>query len=224
MAGEDDSPGRPKLAALGKLGPNGEMPASGDYKHLQFHPNTLTVETANSYKDQTAFGAATPVKQYTGGTTRTLSAQFFFDTSGSDQDVRDNTKCVMDMLDRGEGSPAPPICVFVYGAFLFVGVMESATQKFLMFNRDGKPVRATIDVKLGEYKSMSGESMTTLDEVKLQVVTKANDEELCHIADKIYGDPNMWRQVAKENKVANPRLVPEGTQLEASTKNTSAHV
>ena len=206
-----DGSGSPKLAALGVLGENGEMPDS--YQHLQFHPNELTVVSANNYQDQTAFGAVTPVKQYTGGKTRTMSAQFFFDTSGGTQDVRDKTKCVMDMLVRQKESSAPPVCVFVYGAFLFVGVVESATQKFHMFGRSGKPVRATIDVTLSEYKSMSGESMVTPKEIERKTVIKTNDEELSQIAVRVFGDPEKWRDIAKENNISNPRLVPEGMQL-----------
>jgi len=200
-----------KLAALGVLGDNDEMPTS--YENLQFNPNVLTVVTANNYQDQTAFGAATPVKQYTGAKTRTLTAQFFFDTSGSDEDVRDRMKSAMDMLAKRGAALAPPVCVFVYGAFMFVGVVESATQKFLMFSSDGKPIRATIDITLSEYKSMSGKSLFSPQENTNKTMTKTEGEELHQIAAKEYGDSAMWRDIAKENGIQNPRVIPAGIQL-----------
>lgn len=201
----------PKLAALGVLGENGEMP--GSYEYLQFHPNELTVVSANNYQDQTAFGAATPVRQYTGGKTRTLTATFFFDTTNGMSDVRDNTRCVTDMLARKSGASAPPVCVFVYGAFMFIGVVESATQKFLMFSRDGKPVRSTIDVSLSEYRSMSGDTFMNPAATEQKTVAKASDEELYTIAGREYGDETQWRQIADKNNIANPRMAPDTAAL-----------
>jgi hypothetical protein len=206
----------PKLAMLGVLGKNGEIPTPTQCQSLQFQPNMLIIESSNSYKDQTAFGESTPIKQYTGATTRSLSTQFFFDTSGTNEDVQNKTDCVMVMLSREEGSIAPPVCVFIYGTFMFVGVVESATQKFLMFNREGIPVRATIDVRLSEYKSVKDESRKARQKNEVKVVMKTNDEELCHIALTTCGDTNQWREIAIENNINNPRLIPAGMQINIS--------
>jgi len=86
-----------------------------------------------------------------------------------------------------------------------------------MFSREGKPVRATIDVTLSEYKSMSGESMTAPQKDKHKTETKTTDEELPQMAARIYGDSAKWREIAKENHISNPRLIPEGIQLNIRT-------
>jgi len=213
MLGISLNPGSdaPKLAALGMLGDKDEMP--GSYQHLQFNPNQLTVTMVNNYQDQTTPGAGKITQTSTGVNQRTLSTQFFFDTSGNGQDVRDKTKCVMDMLQKRGKSSAPPICVFVYGAFMFVGSVVSATLRFIMFSREGKPIRATIDVTMSEYKSMSGESFVTPPEVEMKTAVKKSGEELFLIAAREYGNPAMWRMIAKANGIPNPRVVPVGMQL-----------
>jgi nucleoid-associated protein YgaU len=83
-----------------------------------------------------------------------------------------------------------------------------------MFNSDGIPVRARLSITLKEFKTGLNErerNEQSSDKTKVYV-TKQGDS-LWSIAYREYGDPALWRHIADENKIHNPRLLETGVEL-----------
>jgi nucleoid-associated protein YgaU len=84
-----------------------------------------------------------------------------------------------------------------------------------MFNEMGIPVRATVNVSMKEYKSVSDQLKEiprySSDRTKQWSVKQG--ESLSYIAGEEYGDPELWRSVAKKNGIINPRKLKAGTDI-----------
>ena len=144
--------------------------------------------------------------------------QLFFDTydpvdekvqQGSD--VRTYTQQVIDLLEVDSELHAPPICLFNWGSLSFVGVLEKADQTFTMFLSTGIPVRATVDVSIKEVGKDQAGRLQSADFTKRHVVRRG--DTLSSIAGEKLGDPTLWRSIAKENHLDNPRSIQPGQVL-----------
>ncbi len=119
------------------------------------------------------------------------------------------------LMDIDSDLHAPPVCIFIWGAYIFPCIIERATKKFTMFHPDGFPVRATLNVTLKEYI----EVVTQLKETSLQSADRTKrwqvkeGDSLWSIADEEYGDAAIWRPIADANDIDNPRLLEPGMEL-----------
>ena len=192
------------------------VPLKGEkFIPVMFNPNELTLDQSNQFQSTQIPGLATPVSQYVSGNPTTLQMELFFDTYELHTDVRLFTGLITKMLDINSEMHAPPICQFVFGTFIFRGIIEKASQKFTMFNEMGIPVRATVNVSMKEYKSVTDQLKEiprySSDRTKQWSVKQG--ESLSYIAGEEYGDPELWRSVAKKNGIINPRKLKAGTDI-----------
>lgn len=100
--------------------------------------------------------------------------------------------------------------MFEWGNLHFVGKISSMNIQYTMFNRNGDPVRAKIDMSItGEdneiIKNEKSNPFESPDRTKIRTLGPA--DELWMIAQKEYGDVSKWRYVAKENGILNPRKI-----------------
>jgi hypothetical protein len=114
----------------------------------------------------------------------------------------------------------PPICRLSWGAYghIFTGVLTQLDQQFTMFLPDGTPVRATLACTFAEYRTKAHAKATELhsaDVVKSRVVSRG--DSLHSIAAQEYGDPGLWRNIARANGIVNPRTLLPGTVLTIPT-------
>jgi nucleoid-associated protein YgaU len=118
---------------------------------------------------------------------------------------------------------APPICEFIWGpaigtpkGFQFKGIIEKVTQRFTYFLDDGTPVRATLNVTFKEYKTVKDQldhiGRESSDRTKHRVFKEG--DSLWFLANSEYGDPALWRVIADQNSLENPRIIAPGTELE----------
>ncbi|RLI79449.1 peptidoglycan-binding protein [Archaeoglobales archaeon] len=190
-----------------------------------FNPSELTIERANQFAEKDISGLPASTLQFVKGTPRTLTLELFFDTYEEGKDVREytdkitgwefGTKKKKGLMDIDPETHAPPVCLFVWGSFMFPCVIERVTKKFTMFLSDGTPVRATLNVTLKEYKEFEEQLKETprhsADRTKTWLVKQG--DSLWLIAAKEYGDASLWRLIAKANKIHNPRLLKPGMEL-----------
>jgi hypothetical protein len=144
-----------QLIEISAFGTSAEAtPASGGVSlSLDFNPETLKVSLANNNRGggQPAGGSG---KQYVAKGTSNLSVEFVFDTSADDSDVRVKTAKVAHFLAPNKDATdakarrVPPRCRFQWGSFIFEGVVESMDETLDYFSEDGKPLRATVSIKL----------------------------------------------------------------------------
>ncbi len=196
-----------------------------------FNPEKLSVTKSNQFATVNIPGLSTPIFQFVRGNARSVSLDLFFDTYEEKIDVRIFTdritgwdsgsmfsgipNVLKGLMDIDSDLHAPPICFFVWGAFVFQCIIEQVTKKFTMFLPIGIPVRATLSVTLKEHREVLIQlpelNLLSSDLTKTWVVKKG--DSLWAIAAKEYGDPADWRLIADANRIRKPRELTPGREL-----------
>lgn len=200
---------------------NADLAPEGKAIEAMFNPAELSIETRNQFQRTVMPGLPTPVTQFVGGETQTLSLDLFFDTYELQQDVRNETRKVTDLLKIKKELHAPPVCQFMWGGAIpadrvhFQGVIDSVTQKFTMFLGTGIPVRATLTLKVSEFRTIKEQlkslKLESADRTKVRVFTQG--DSLWLWSHREYGEAAKWRTIAAFNNIDNPRLVAPGREL-----------
>jgi len=196
-----------------------------------FNPKEFSVEKSNQYAEVNIPGLSSPVFQFVRGNARSVTMDLFFDTYEEGTDVRIFTDRITGwdagsmfsslpgsakgLMDIDSELHAPPVCLFVWGAFIFQCIIERASKRFTMFLPEGVPVRATLSVTLKEYREVDEQvkeiAFQSADLTKRWVVKQG--DSLWSIAAKEYGDPADWRLIANANNIENPRIMNPGKEL-----------
>ncbi len=196
-----------------------------------FNPKELSVEKSNQFAEVNIPGLASPVFQFVRGNARTVTLDLFFDTYEEGIDVRIFTDRITGwdagsmfsnipgvtkgLMDIDSDLHAPPVCLFVWGAFVFQCIIERVSKRFTMFLPEGIPVRATLNVTLKEYREVDiqiREIDLHSSDITKKYIVKSGDS-LWSIAAQEYGDPSEWRLIAYANKIENPILLPAGKEI-----------
>lgn len=196
-----------------------------------FNPKELSVEKSNQFAEVNIPGLSSPVFQFVRGNARSVTMDLFFDTYEQGTDVRIFTDRITGwdsgsmfsklpfipkgLMDIDSELHAPPVCLFIWGTFLFQCIIERVTKRFTMFLPEGIPVRATLNVTLKEYTEVEVQvkeiEARSADLTKRWVVTEG--DSLWSIAAKEYGNPGDWRLIADANNIDNPRILNPGQEL-----------
>ncbi len=201
-----------------------------------FNPKELSVEKSNQFAEVNIPGLSSPIYQFVRGNARSVTMDLFFDTYEKGTDVRiftdritgwDAGSMVSKLPDAAKGLMdidsdlhAPPVCIFIWGAFIFQCIIERVSKKFTMFLPEGIPVRATLSVTLKEYREVEVQvkeiAFQSADLTKRHVVIQG--DSLWSIAAKEYGNPGDWRLIAEANEIVNPRFLYPGQVLSIPIK------
>lgn len=196
-----------------------------------FNPEQFTVEKSNHFATVNIPGLSTPIFQFVRGEARSISMDLFFDTYEEGIDVRLFTDRISGwdagsmfsklpdaargLMDIDSDLHAPPICLFVWGTFIFQCIIERVSKNFTLFLPAGIPVRATLSVTLKEYREVDIQvkelDLRSANLTKSWVVKEG--DSLWSIAAREYGDPADWRLIADANRIDNPRLLDTGQEL-----------
>ncbi|MGB3458298.1 MAG: LysM peptidoglycan-binding domain-containing protein [Halobacteriota archaeon] len=190
-----------------------------------FNPSEFSVEKTNQFREVDIPGLPSSTFQFVKGGARTVTMDLTFDTYEKQVDVRtftdritgweSETKKGKGLMDIDSDLHAPPICLFIWGAYIFPCIIERATKRFTMFLPDGTPVRATLNITLKEYKEFETQvkeiSLQSADRTKTRQVKQG--DSLWFIAAKEYGNPALWRYIAEANRIDNPRVLKPGMEL-----------
>jgi hypothetical protein len=129
--------------------------------------------------------------------------------------VRQLTRRITNLMDINPETHAPPVLLFTWGSLDFTCVLARASQRFIMFLPDGRPVRARLQVTFNEFINAELEAKEikreTADYSQLHVVHEG--ETLSAIAGKVYRNPALWRPIAIANQIDDPRYLPVGAEL-----------
>jgi len=206
---------------------------------IQFNPTSLKVALANTIGENERSGSSRAA-QFIDKSSSTLTVELIFDTT--DQyftritsqdseateevrvDVRSKTRPIalefMKPVDVGNEHVAPKRCLFAWGTFAFVGIMESFDETLEFFSPEGTPLRATVSLKLTESRfqfrseaAKAAERDTPTLGSGADSVTDANSG-----AGKKEKD---WRETAMYNGVESPRL-PGGDSLSVPSASATA--
>ncbi|MFZ4641149.1 MAG: LysM peptidoglycan-binding domain-containing protein [Nodosilinea sp.] len=206
--------------ALEKLKIKAEKSQPGDFTdeiEVLFNPNRLRIEKTGWMKDQSNNLVAS-------NELATLSIELFFDTTlkGSPpENVQKYTKKIFNLTQPriGPDPKRPPRCKLVWGTIggkdsvlLPDGFLEKVNKTLTQFLEDGTPVRATLDCTFKEWAEPDKRKKEeNLIDDPVRIVRRG--ETLSSIAYEEYGDPALWRVIADENRLQNPRQLAPGLVL-----------
>jgi nucleoid-associated protein YgaU len=210
--------------------------------HVMFNPTDYQITRNMSYAEIGVPGLSMPLLQFVRGEAQTLQLELFLDSSDrKTPPVADDAGAGLEPVppDRWEAlgvSPsceerlmalwllaeidahlhAPPVIEFRWGGSpRFRGVVTSFTEKFTMFDGDGRIQRARVTLQLKSYVSAEEQfrriNPQSPDRTKTHVVRAG--ERLDMIAARAYGDPRHWAVIAAANGLARPRVLVPGTLL-----------
>lgn len=218
---------------------NPDLQPVGPEVEAQFNPTELTFQKGVQIAEIPIPGLDSPVLQFVRGQTESLSLDLFFDTTdhgtagSSVVAVTEKTNPFYQLLKIDRSTHAPPVLGVTWGAGEFPAssydaaatarhehgfqcVVESVQQRFTLFSPEGVPLRATLSVKLKEYKTLQQQveeiRHESRDRTHSRVVQRG--ETLAAIAAEVYDDPRLWRPIAEHNGITDPLTLAAGRVLE----------
>lgn len=166
-------------------------------------PPTLTLELFFDTYEKGRGGTGTPLALFPGAAPSQVS-------------VAQYTDQVAKLATIDQELHHPPICRLLWGREeIFEGVLTSLSQRFALFQADGVPVRAILTCTFSKYQGAL-QAKKALDLHSADVARKhtvLRGDTLQSIAAEAYGDPGLWREIARANQIINPRKLQPGTVL-----------
>lgn len=213
-----------KIKVFGDGGKTKEIP-------VLFNPAEYNLTAAANYSEKSVPGLDGPITQFISGAAYSLSMTLMFDTyetspaqAGANVAAKSSTDPVkptdVSLLTREitklttiDGTlHAPPLVQFIWGSLSFKGVITQVNQSYTMFMEDGMPVRAKLDVTFQSVLDVATSKKASPFESpdRTKCLTIEQGMQIWNLAWQEYGDPEMWRVIAKANGIMNPRLVYPG--------------
>ena len=204
---------------LEKLTIKAEKSNSGDFQEeikVLFNPSEISMTIPGGKIENNGLVASDSLIS--------LSLNLFFDTTLQGyppENVQNYTKKIVSLTQPriGTDKKRPPRCKLIWGTIsgkysvlLADCFLETVTKKLTHFLEDGTPVRATLDCSFKEWKEPKKQKKieNPIDD-PVRIVKKG--ETLSSIATEEFGDPALWRIIANENRLINPRKLEPGTVL-----------
>jgi hypothetical protein len=201
--------------------------------NVQFNPETLKVTYSNQVATSDNKGAqtGTAALQHVGQGTTKLAVQLWFDinhpTAGeaAPRDVRELTAQVAFFITPKGDQKNPetffvPAVKFVWGAFSFVGVMESMEETLELFSNDGRPLRASVSFGLTQQSIIAFKQGSRLPSTgraaggkptgTVPLTAAPAGANVQGLADALGKAGTSWQDIAAANAVENPRFLEPG--------------
>lgn len=192
-----------------------------------FNPSEYQLTDGANYSEKKVPGLDGPVLQYISGEATELSLNLFLDTyvpkkpsslipfggsGGDSKDVSGITKQIADATSIDGSLHRPPKVTFKWGSLNFNGVVTKFNHTYIMFTESGMPVRAKISLTFKSLMSPTDKRrkspFESPDRSKYRTIRQGIG--LWDIANMEYGDPDMWKVIARENGILNPLDVRSG--------------
>lgn len=187
-----------------------------------FNPSEYTLTRSNAYNQTPASGNSRPTSAFRGGNPDQLALSLFFDgtgAAGKTGSIQPEVDKVLGLL-RYQGESHQPWYVRLVwggssGGLHFQGFLKSAAVAFTLFARSGEPLRAKIQATFEQVLDREDrgavERRTSPDLRRVWHVKEGESLDL--IAQRAYGDVRYWREIARANRLENPRSLVPGMPL-----------
>lgn len=200
---------------------------------VQFNPQSLKLSFSNQRVGGDQRGGAP--SQFVGRGTTKLSLQLWFDVTvlaeanvkNEKNDVRQLTADVAYFITpkkkgknkKGKDEYIPPGLRFIWGSFLFEGVMDSMDETLELFSADGRPLRANVSISISRQEIQfnrkaiaAGNGAGNTPGVSPQQSSQQGDS-IQKIAAR-EGRTQEWKEIAAANNIEDPRQLTPGTLLD----------
>lgn len=122
-----------------------------------FNPKELSIDKKVPWNKHKSTKANNPVLEFTDAEPKDLSVELLFDGYEKKVDVYETyVKKLEEFTKIIIEKKRPPMVIFLWGKFpSFMGVIESLQTKYTMFLANGKPVRATVTLKIKQADKLT---------------------------------------------------------------------
>jgi len=184
---------------------------------LCFNPAEYQLQKTNNFAEIAIPGLESPPIQFIRGASEKLTAEVVVDTSDTLEDVRVKyVNAIRNLMNLDRELHAPPIVRLAWDTEVFRGVLESLTVTYTLFDPSGIPLRAKLSLALKEYRpvdiQIKQNPTSSPDYAKTYVVQRG--DTLSGIAYAYYRDASVWRNIAENNQIEDPRTIAPGTVLQ----------
>jgi hypothetical protein len=187
-----------------------------------FNPSEYTLTRSNMWNQTQAPGNSRPTSSFRAGNPDQLSLSLFFDgtgAAGKTGSIRSDVDKVLDLLRYQGDGHRPRFVRLVWGGqdggLHFQCYLKSASVAFTLFARSGEPIRAKIQATFEEVLDpddrIAHERRASPDLRRVWHVKEGESLDL--IAQRAYGDVRYWRELARANRLENPRSLVPGMPL-----------
>ncbi len=200
---------------------------------VQFNPDTLKVTFANQLVqpqggDQAAGSSG---RQFVGAGTTKLALTLWFDVTAMVEDAVDDgrrltQKVIFFMTPaKDSGDPqklVPPPTRFLWGSFIFDGIVEGLEENLEFFSPDGKPLRASIALTLGQQKiletSFQGDGKVPSAPGRTPLAAARAGDTLQGLVGRGMGMLGKvdWQSIAAKNGIEDPLRMKPGQLVDVS--------
>lgn len=184
---------------------------------VQFNPSEYTVSRAAQYFEAIPIGRAAQEGrlQFKKNSFYEFKTTLYFDTYDTKEDVRQEILKLGAFLDKDSVLHVPDEIIFAWGEFTFIGRLYNLNENYTMFHSNGNPIRAKVQITAkGLISDGTTSSETSTEQTNTTKVRNLTGiDELWMLAQKEYGNPNMWRGIAAANGILNPRKPTQTKQL-----------
>jgi len=197
------------------------LDGTNEYIPVLFNPSEYSISKSVNYADSRSIGGDEAITSFASGSSATMKMTLYFDghiepdADGKPKDVNDWIAVMYTLVEIDGELHMPPRCEFEWGSISFEGVVTDMEISYTMFDSEGKPLRAKMDVTFKHSvdvdASAHGTPLFSPDRSKMRVMHQ--NVNLYQIADEEYGSCGLWREIARANKIANPRKVEMGQAL-----------
>ncbi|MCW3104352.1 MAG: hypothetical protein JWO09_2792 [Bacteroidetes bacterium] len=226
--------------AQGKLGkmifvfyPSAKLPGIGVPYTPMYNPTTFSINHEVLHDVKTKAGASNFSKRFVSMKPRTLDLELLFDGTGASPSTAGgiaNTIAVnagFTSVDKQietfltlaytiVGAKHQPNYILVaWGTFIMTGVLKSAKVNYTMFAADGTPLRAKMNISIGEQvnTSLLTKWLKLLSPDLSKAIVVKEGDTLPLMCFKEYGDSSLYVKVAEVNGLKNYRKLKQGMEL-----------
>ncbi len=193
-------------------------------KTLKFHynPSTVTLTKSAQWRNTPVRNAKNaPEPSFVGTMPATLKLTALVDAF--DDRTRSVENVVKQLLawtrptesSRDKTKPQPEFMHLQWGSSnWFTGYLKSVDVRYTMFDTNGIPLRASIDLVMEEVPTdPPWQNPTSGGVAGRRAATLGANESLAAVAYREYGDAALWRAIADANGIDDPARVPAGRRL-----------
>ena len=214
-----------EAAYLRVIDPDPPPPEIQQEIKFMFNPTEYTIaKSAQWSRPQMKGGKTTGKPEFNGSNAQTLQMEIFLDASaGEPDDVAKRVSGLIDWVKPTADSlkkkkPQPPIVRFEWGSNPaltdFRAYVKTVSAKFLLFDGDGKALRATANVTLEEIPLTDKKQNPTSGSLHgRRGHLLVEGETLASIAWREYDDASLWRGLAAFNGIDDPFRLKAGRTI-----------
>lgn len=193
---------------------------TGEEITVSYNPTEYSLAKGAQIAEIGIPGLDSPLLQFIRGTNERLTLRLFFDTTDDQTDVREKTQDFYKLAKMDEKTHALPRCVVYWGECgmikgdktHFMGIVENINQNFTLFNSNGIPLRAELEMTFREYRTLEEQVKELHSYTRTRSIKRG--DTLSRIAAEEYQDPGEWRIIAEKNNITDPKTLTPGQVIE----------